>query len=93
METIASHVLNDSQVLDVGCDHALLDIYLVNSKRGIRAVASDIKEGPIKKAKENIRKYHLESEIETKVGQGIQTIDEDIDTVVISGMEIGRAHV
>lgn len=83
---VAEKVLANSEVLDVGCDHALLDIYLIQNKLCKRAVASDIKEGPIACAKKNIQKYGLSSVIETRVGSGIQTIDENIDTIVISGM-------
>ncbi len=86
LSRIAEKVLSASQVLDVGCDHALLDIYLVQKDKSIRAVASDIKEGPIECAKKNIQKYGLEKAIETRVGDGIQTIDKDIDTIIISGM-------
>lgn len=86
LETIALKIKENAQVLDVGCDHALLDIFLVLQNKNIRAVASDIKEGPIEKAKENIKKYNLENQIKTRIGPGIQTIDENIDTVVISGM-------
>lgn len=83
---VAEKVLPFSQVLDVGCDHAFLDIYLYQRDPNIRAVASDIHEGPIQIAKENIRKYGLEEKIETRIGSGIETIDDQIDTIVVSGM-------
>lgn len=86
LSLVAEKVLSNSQVLDVGCDHAFLDIYLCQRDSSIRAVASDVHEGPIQIAKENIRKYGLEDIIETRIGSGIQTIDDGIDTVVISGM-------
>ncbi len=86
LERLAKYIPDGACVLDVGCDHAFLDIYLTLENRGIVAIASDIHEGPIEKAKENIRKYHLEDKIETRVGPGIETIDERVDTVVISGM-------
>jgi len=86
LSLVGEKVLSHSQVLDVGCDHALLDIFLVQRGEHIRAVASDIKEGPLAHAKDNIHKYGLDGEIETRLGPGIQTIDKDIDTVVVSGM-------
>lgn len=86
LERIAFQVENNSKILDVGCDHALLDIYLTQDNRNITAVASDINAGPLEKAKENIRKYNLEDKIETRLGSGIEIIDESIDTIVISGM-------
>ncbi len=83
---IANIVKDGAKVLDVGCDHALLDIYLTLENRGVKAIASDIKEGPLEKAKENIRKYQLSKKIEVRLGPGIETIDDAVDTIVICGM-------
>lgn len=74
------------QVMDVGCDHAFLAIALKEKYKDMNVVASDNKEGPLKHAKENIKKNHLEGKIELRFGNGIQVLDEKTDTVVISGM-------
>lgn len=86
LECVASFVEEDSYIIDVGCDHALLDIYLLQNKKNIKAIASDIKEGPLVHAKENIKKYQLTKKIEVKLGNGIETINENVDTIIISGM-------
>lgn len=86
LEKVASLVEDGSTILDVGCDHALLDVYLLQNKKDIRAIASDIKEGPLVQARENIKKYQLQSEIKVKQGNGIDPIEEGVDTVIISGM-------
>lgn len=82
----------NSFCLDVGCDHAFLDIYLVQKDKNIRAVASDVAEGPLSHARENIRKYHLEKEIECRLGNGLDTYSDDINTIIISGMG-GRSMI
>ena len=76
----------NSFCLDVGCDHALLDIYLVKRKANIKAIASDIKEGPLDQAKKNIKREHLENDIEVRLGDGLSTYSDEINTVIISGM-------
>ena len=86
LRKIGDLVEANSFCLDVGCDHALLDIYLVSSKRNIKAVASDIADGPIEQAKKNIKRERLENEIEVRKGAGISTYTKEIDTVIISGM-------
>ena len=86
LKLIGDLVSDNSTVLDVGCDHALLDIYLVKRDDNIKAVASDVGEGPLEHARENIRKEHLEDKIEVKLGNGLDTYSEGIDTVIISGM-------
>lgn len=86
LEMIAFKIPDNRSVIDVGCDHALLGIYLVLNKKNIKVIASDINEGPLVKAKENIKKYNVENLVKIKLGNGIDTIEKDIDTIVISGM-------
>lgn len=83
---VASFVEKERSIIDVGCDHALLSIYLVQNLELKKVIASDIKEGPLVRARENIHKYQLENHITIKLGAGIETIEEDIDTIIISGM-------
>ena len=86
LKMIGDLVSANSFCLDVGCDHALLDIYLVKRNKNIKAIASDVKEGPLAQAKENIKREHLEKEIETRLGDGLNTYSDEINTVIISGM-------
>lgn len=86
LKKIGDLVEANSFCLDVGCDHALLDIYLVHQNKNIKAVASDIAEGPVEQAKRNIKRERLENDIEVRLGDGLSTYTEDINTVIISGM-------
>ncbi len=86
LKAIATLIPDQVKLLDVGCDHALLDIYVVKQKKNVLAVASDIHEGPLESAKQNIRSYGLEDKIETRLGNGLEVMDDTIDTIVISGM-------
>ena len=86
LKKIGDLVEANSFCLDVGCDHGLLDIYLVKRKAGIKAIASDIAEGPLDHAKQNIKRERLEKEIETRLGPGLSTYSDEVDTVIISGM-------
>ena len=48
LEAIASLISNNSNVIDVGCDHAYLDIYLTLNRENIFCLACDInKNAPI----------------------------------------------
>ena len=86
LKKIGDLVEANSFCLDVGCDHALLDIYLVKRNEHIQTIASDIAEGPLNQAKNNIKKEHLEKKFETRLGPGLTTYSEDVDTIIISGM-------
>lgn len=86
LSVLATFIDEKDRIIDVGCDHALLDIYLAQNRKDIRIIASDVKEGPLRQATENIKKYQLQNKITLKLGNGIEPIEDDIDTVVISGM-------
>ena len=88
LATIASLVPLKSNVIDIGCDHALLDIYLYQNKQVEKIIASDINENALNNAKENIKKNKLEKVIETRLGNGLDSLnnEDNIDTIIISGM-------
>ena len=88
LTTIANLVLKEKTngVIDVGCDHALLDIYLLQNNNNIKIIASDINKLPLESAKKNIEKYSFLNKIVLKEKDGLLGIENDIDTVVISGM-------
>ncbi len=85
LKAISDLLTDNINVIDVGCDHALLDIYLFNNKKNINIIASDVKEGPLEQAKKNIEKYGCKN-IKVKLGNGIDTIEKKTDTIVIAGM-------
>lgn len=83
---IASLINKDDIVYDVGTDHALLPCYLMSNNLCKKVYAIDNKEGPLNKCKENIALYNLEGKVIPKLSNGIDDIDEDVNTVVIAGM-------
>ena len=84
LKAIASLVDTES-ILDVGCDHALLDIYLTN--KGIKCRGTDISPNCIKLANETIKKNNLEDKIKLYVTDGVKGIDiYKTDTIVVAGM-------
>ena len=86
LKKIGDLVDANSFCLDIGCDHAFLDIYLVKKNKNIKAIASDIAEGPVKQAKDNIKREGLEKSIEVRLGDGLDTYTDEVNTIIISGM-------
>lgn len=88
LEAISSLVPINSNIIDIGCDHALLDIYLYQKKISNKIIASDINANALNNAKENIKKNNLNDYIETRLGNGLDTLnkEDNIDTIIISGM-------
>ena len=52
-------------VADVGTDHAFLPIYLIESRKATRALATDIRQAPLSRAEKNIAARGLADKIET----------------------------
>ena len=88
LANIASLIPKNANVIDIGCDHALLDIYLYQNSISKKIIASDINANALNNAQENIKKYKLENIIETRLGSGLDTLNDsdNIDTIIISGM-------
>ncbi|MBR4262226.1 MAG: SAM-dependent methyltransferase [Bacilli bacterium] len=86
LKEIASLVDDNTSIIDIGCDHALLDIFLVQNKKLNKIVASDNKKEPLNSALSNIKRYHVENKIKLSLNDGLKNVDDDIDTVIISGM-------
>ena len=83
---LADLVPMKSTVIDVGCDHALLDIYLTSNRR-CKCTASDINPKCLKSASENIKKFGLENKIKVVESDGLKNIEyNDDDFIVIAGM-------
>jgi len=76
-----------SVIADVGCDHAYLSIYLARQDPACRLLASDLREGPLQRAKENITAAGLTDRISLALADGLRAVPENgADTVVICGM-------
>jgi len=86
LKTIGDLVPLSTYPLDVGCDHAMLSIYLIKEKGFQKVMASDNKQGPLDSAKINIEKYQVEKNITLYLADGLENLDKDIDTITISGM-------
>ena len=86
LEKIASFIDKEDNVLDIGCDHALLDIYLSKKYNKIY-YASDLRESALDMARSNKKKYNADKVI-LKCGNGLNVLDNktDVNTIVISGM-------
>lgn len=86
LQAVATLVDVGKKVIDVGCDHAYLSIYLTLNNNNT-CIATDINENALAIAINNIKKYNLENKIETKLTDGL--IDIKInkkDNIVICGM-------
>ena len=84
---IADLVTQGNRLVDVGCDHGYLPVYLKLEGRIPSAIATDVAEGPLSRAREHIEQYGLGSYIETRRCDGLADVGHgEGNTLVIAGM-------
>lgn len=79
--------VNSTVAADIGTDHGYVATELIKNGRAKRVIASDIRQGPLDAARENIKKNKMEDKIETRLGSGLSVLKtNEVDTAVIAGM-------
>ena len=72
---------------DIGTDHAYIPVCLTLSEKCKRAVACDIKKGPLERAEKTIASYGAADLVQTRLGGGLTPLAPDeADTIIIAGM-------
>lgn len=102
MQAVADMV-EEKRVVDIGCDHAFVSIYLAQKFGTERVIAMDVKTGPVEIAKANIANYMLADKIDVRMSNGFDKLSVgEADVAVIAGMggylmidilEAGKEHL
>lgn len=72
LSVIAEMVPSCDVLADVGTDHGYLPVYLLQQGSVKRVLASDIHQGPLRKAKETAEQFGLSDRMETILADGLQ---------------------
>lgn len=75
-------------IADVGCDHGWIAITLILKGLAKKVIASDLRQGPLDRARQHIAEYELEDRISAVLAGGLEHIskEEVPDGAVIAGM-------
>lgn len=99
LQTVADQVLSGGVLADIGCDHGFTSIYLVSNNKVKKAIAMDVREGPLGRAAEHVAESGLQGQIGLRLSDGMEKLQPgEADTILISGMggalmeQILRAH-
>lgn len=87
LKTIASMVDKNSIIADIGCDHALLDIYLSQNKIINKSIAVDVNKNALNFAIKNIKQSGVYN-VFPRLGDGLFAINKEdkVNTLIISGL-------
>lgn len=86
LEAIGDFVPDGSVLVDIGTDHALLIIYLLESKKIEKAYGLDIAAKPLAIAKENILAHGCSDKVELILSDGLKSFDQKGNAFVVAGM-------
>ncbi len=87
LTAIGAMVDPGSRLADIGTDHGYLPIWLVEQGVIPSAIAMDINEGPLLRAKEHIEEHGLCAQISLRKSDGLEGLEPgEADIAVIAGM-------
>lgn len=87
LKTVVQLAGHGDTAADIGTDHGFVAVALVESGCFKRAIAADINEGPLLKAKKNIEKAGLSDRIETVLSDGAcELVPGRQDVIIVCGM-------
>lgn len=87
LETIIERMPASGCIADIGCDHAYVAIEAVRRGKAARALACDVRKGPLQQAAEHILCAGLAGKIETRLSDGLDKVAPgEADCVIIAGM-------
>lgn len=85
--TISKQIDRCKCFADIGTDHAYLPVFMCMSGKCETAIASDINEGPLKRAKNTIMQFGQEDKIQLRLGSGLDVLEKnEADVISIAGM-------
>ena len=87
LENILELVPGGLACADIGCDHGFMAIELVSRGIAPKVIASDLRTGPLERARENVEKAGLSDKISLIISDGFSAIEPgSVKTAVIAGM-------
>ena len=87
LRTVAGLVPRQARFADVGTDHAYLPIWLLQRGWISEAIVSDLRQGPLERAKRNAERYGLTGSMSFRLGDGLAPIAPDeVDVIAMAGM-------
>jgi tRNA (adenine22-N1)-methyltransferase len=87
LQLIADYVTEGSRVADIGSDHAMLPVYLLQIDKCPTAIAGELNLGPFEAARKQGADAGLTARLTVRQGDGLNVLQPgEADTVTIAGM-------
>lgn len=87
LQAVADQVPEGAVFADIGTDHAYLPVWLLLNGRIDHAIAADLREGPLARARETAAQYGVTDRVSFRLCDGLTGIGAgEADVIAIAGM-------
>ena len=87
LSALANLVRKDKYFADIGTDHAYLPVYLIEKGIIKKAIAADLRKGPLENAKETVVAHNFFDKIELRLSDGLDNFKEnEVEEIAVAGM-------
>lgn len=87
LQTVADLVPPGVRFVDVGTDHAYLPAHLIQKGMVSSAIASDLRKGPLERARQTAARYDVTERMSFRLCNGLDRIQpEEAEVIAIAGM-------
>lgn len=87
LQCIADYIRPEDRIIDIGTDHAYIPIWLLQKDPGASAIATDIRSGPLDRARADAERYGVAERLTLLLCDGLTLCEpESVDTVILAGM-------
>ena len=87
LRAIAEQVPRGTKLADIGTDHGFLPVWLILNGVIETAIASDLREGPLERARQTAARYGTAERISFRLCGGLDGVARsEVDTIAIAGM-------
>lgn len=87
LRAIADQIPKGARFADIGTDHAYLPVWLILNRIVDRAIAADLREGPLERAKQTAQQYGVTDRMSFRLCDGLSAVTpEEADVIVVAGM-------
>lgn len=87
LRKVAELVPQGARFADIGTDHAYLPTWLILNGVVERAVAADLRPGPLERARDTAERFDVGDQLDFRLCDGLSAVSPDeVDTIAIAGM-------
>lgn len=87
LRMIADLVPHGARFADIGTDHAYLPVWLIQNGVIDHAIAADLRQGPLDRARDTAERYSVSEQMDFRLCDGLTGVRaEEADAIAIAGM-------